>query len=66
MARRTTKKRETEDDLSCFQNQPNINMTIPWIKEMADAVAAKDAENDEQEGEGDEEEDKFEKGLECF
>ena len=31
---RSLEKRSDEVDLSCFENQPNINMTIPWIYEI--------------------------------
>ena len=35
MATRKPKRRSNgEVDLSCFENQPNINMTIPWIYEI--------------------------------
>lgn len=64
MARTRNKKvsREGEDDkmeksLKCFENQPNINMAIPWIYEIAKNMAGSRDSSDE---------DDVEKGLQCF
>lgn len=63
MAKSRNKKvsREGEDDkmeksLKCFENQPNINMTIPWIYEIAKNMASSRDSSD----------DDVEKGLQCF
>ena len=43
--------------LECFKNQPNINMVIPWIYEMAQNMASsRDGDS----------EDEVENGLKCF
>lgn len=46
-----------EESLKCFANQPNINMVIPWIYEMAQNMASSREEDSE---------DEVEKGLQCF
>ena len=38
---RSPKKRSDKVDLSCFENQPNINMTIPWIYEIYKTMASR-------------------------
>jgi hypothetical protein len=46
-----------EESLKCFENQPNINMTIPWIYEIAKSMTgSRDGSDD----------DDVEKDLQCF
>ena len=41
MARNRKLKRGSDVvDLNCFLNQPNINMAIPWIYEIANAMSS--------------------------
>lgn len=47
---------DMEESLKCFANQPNINMVIPWIYEMAQNMASSREDS----------EDEVEKGLQCF
>lgn len=48
------------DNLECFLNQPNINMTIPWIYEIYKSMASsRDTKRD-----GDD--DRTEEDLQCF
>ena len=37
---RKLKRGSGEVDLDCFLNQPNINMAIPWIYEIANAMSS--------------------------
>ena len=46
-------------DLECFQNQPNINMVIPWIYDIYKNMATPRSRDGS-------EEDKVAKDLECF
>ena len=48
-------------DLECFQNQPNINMVIPWIYDIYKNMAQPKSRDN---GAG--EDDKMAKDLECF
>ena len=54
------RKRDSEDSkaksLKCFENQPNINMVIPWIYEISKSMSSS----------RDSEEDDKAKSLECF
>ena len=45
------------ESLECFKNQPNINMVIPWIYEMAQNMAS---------SRDDDSEDEVENDLKCF
>lgn len=61
MARGTKKKRDQDkmaESLKCFENQPNINMVIPWIYEISKTMASS--------RDGEAEDDKTTKDLECF
>lgn len=55
-----SKKREQEDakarSLKCFENQPNINMVIPWIYEICKSMSDS----------SDNSEDEVAKSLKCF
>ena len=60
-----TKKTQTSrggDDmarsLKCFENQPNINMVIPWIYEISQNMASS--------RDNSEEKDEVEEDLQCF
>ena len=63
MARKTKRDQDnnTAESLKCFANQPNINMTIPWIYEIAQNMA-----NSREGDDSDKEEDKIEEDLKCF
>ena len=46
------RKRDSEDSkaksLKCFENQPNINMVIPWIYEISKSMSSsRDSEEDD-------------------
>lgn len=61
------KKREEDPrtkNLDCFLNQPNINMVVPWIYEIANAMKQRSGEDNEEGQDG--EEDKIEESLDCF
>ena len=66
MAKRTGKQRvrdaSTPRDLDVFLNQPNINMVVPWIYEIANTMKSRSNNEDE----SDEQEDETAKDLECF
>ena len=51
---------ETAKSLQCFLNQPNINMAVPWIYEIAKTMASSSSR------EGSEDDDEVAKDLECF
>jgi hypothetical protein len=62
------KKREEDPrtkNLDCFLNQPNINMVVPWIYEIANAMKQRSGEDNEEGGQ-DGEEDKIAESLDCF
>ena len=67
MAKRTGKQRvrdaSTPRNLDVFLNQPNINMVVPWIYEIASTMKSR---NNNNEDESDEQEDETAKDLECF
>ena len=51
-------------DLDVFLNQPNINMVVPWIYEIANTMKSRSRDGEsEEEGE---QEDEVAKDLECF
>lgn len=61
MAKYTDRNDEDEmaKSIRCFENQPNINMVIPWIYEISKSMSSsRDGEE--------EEEDKTAEGLKCF
>jgi hypothetical protein len=63
------KKREEDPrtkNLDCFLNQPNINMVVPWIYEIANAMKQRSGEDNEEGGGQDGEEDKIAESLDCF
>lgn len=66
MAKARTKKRDQNGDmaksLKCFENQPNINMVVPWIYEIANTMKSRSRDGNEQ----GEQEDQVEKDLKCF
>ena len=53
--KRTRDSSEIERGLKCYENQPNINMVIPWIYEIANNMSSRDSEDDE-----------VLKGLRCY
>ena len=68
MARR--KRREDNGDprvkdLDVFLNQPNINMVVPWIYEIANTMKSRSRDGESEEEEGGQE-DEVAKDLECF
>lgn len=69
MARR--KRREDDGDprvkdLDVFLNQPNINMVVPWIYEIANTMKSRSRDGQESEEEEGGQEDEVAKDLECF
>ena len=62
MARKPHKRSDGEVDLSCFLNQPNINMTIPWIYDIYKNMTSRNPKTRE----GEEEDEQGEVDLSCF
>jgi len=62
MAKFTKRESEEEEDekaksLRCFENQPNINMVIPWLYEISKSMSSsRDSDDDDDKA----------KSLKCF
>jgi hypothetical protein len=52
---RSDEQDQTAEALKCYENQPNINMVIPWIYEIAKNMSSRDSDDDE-----------VLKGLRCY
>ena len=46
-ARSDDEQDQTAEALKCYENQPNINMVIPWIYEIAKNMASSRDTDDE-------------------